>query len=342
MTRGLPATRRRTAARPAQAPAMREAALRRVLRAMEKPERVLIATHQHPDGDCIGVALALHHHLKRLGRQVRGFNQDPVPEMFRFLPGWRAISNRITRFKPQAIILLDSGSWSRLGDYPPAWEQLPVVNLDHHRDNTFRGPHSFVDGAASSVGELMYDLLRAGRRPLTPAIARCLYIAILTDTGSFRQANTTPHALEVAAELLRAGRMVPSEVADHVYNRVELRQLRLLREMLGTIRIAAGGKLAWAQLTRRMFAAAGARDEDTEGLIGYLRTINGVRVAAVLRETASGRVKLNLRSRTDISVLPVVKRFGGGGHPNAAGCTVSMTMAEAQRRMLPHLRRLAR
>lgn len=329
---------------PARLPtgAARVAALKRVLLAMEKPRRVIIATHQHPDGDCIGASLALYHHLKRLGRQVRVFNQDPVPEMFHGLPGWRVITNNITRFRPDAVILLDSGSWSRLGKYPPDWEQLPVINLDHHPDNVFRGPASFVDGAASSVGELLYDLLVAGRRPLNPAMARCLYIAVMTDTGAFRQANTTPHSLEVAAALLRAGRIVPSEVADLIYNRLEVRQLKLLREMLGTIRTAVNGKLAWAELTRRMFAVAGARDEDTEGLISYLRTINGVRVAAIFRETPDGRLKLNLRSRTEINVLPVVKKYGGGGHPNAAGCTVALTMAAAQRRMLPDLRRLAR
>ncbi|HNW93917.1 MAG TPA: bifunctional oligoribonuclease/PAP phosphatase NrnA, partial [bacterium] len=328
--------------RPRLVPAARTAALRRVLTAMERPRRVLIATHQHPDGDCIGAALALYHHLRRLGRQVRVFNQDPVPESFRFLPGWQVITSDSGSFAPDAIILLDSGSWSRLGAYPAAWEQLPLVNLDHHPDNVFRGPHSFVDGTASSVGELMVELLAAGKRPLNRDIALCLYIAILTDTGSFRQANTTPRALEAAAMLLRAGKLAPSAIADLVFNRVELRQLRLLREMLGTIRVEQEGRLAYALLTRAMFRRAGALDEDTEGLIGYVRTINGVRVAAIFRETPDGRVKLNLRSQSPVSVLPVVKKYGGGGHPNAAGCTVDWTIATAQRKMLPDLRRLAR
>lgn len=318
------------------------ALLRRVLAALERPRRVIIATHQHPDGDCIGVQLALYHHLRRLGRDVRLFNQDPVPETLRFLPGWRQIRNRVGKFRPDAIILLDSGSWARLGTFPDAWQELPVISVDHHPDNVFCGPGCLTAGEASSTGELLYDLLRAGGRDLTRDIALCLYVAVVTDTGSFKQANTTAHALDVAAALLRAGRLVASDIAELLYNRNELRQLKLLREMLQTVTVEADGKLAQAVLTRAMFRRAGASDEDTEGLINHLRSINGVRLSAVFRELGGGKVKLNLRGRTDVNVLPVVKQFGGGGHPNAAGCTVTMTLAQARRVMLPLLRRLAR
>jgi len=314
--------------------------LKQILRGLEKEDKLLICTHQHPDGDCIGSQLALYHYLRSLKKKVAMFNKDPVPEILQFLPGWRQIRNTIGTFNPSVVVLLDSGAWSRLGLVTETLQMLPVINLDHHPDNRFKGPLSLVDPSASSVGELLYDMFAVGGRKINSKMAVCLYAAILTDTGSFRQANTSAHTLEVASKLLKEGNLSASVISDAVYNRFELRQLLLMQEMFGTIRLEHKDRLAWGKLTRRMFQRAGAQDEDTEGLINYLRLIKGVKLAAIFRETEQGLVKMNLRSQRGINVLPLVREFGGGGHPSAAGCTVLMTMAKAQRVLLPRLREL--
>lgn len=316
--------------------------LREIHRRLRRADRLLICTHQHPDGDCIGSMLALYHYLRGLGKTVWMFNADPVPETFRFLPGWRQIRNSLKGLRPEVVVLLDSGAWSRLGFDTTVLELLPVINVDHHPDNKFRGPGSIVDPSSSSVGELLTEMIVAVGGKLTPAVALCLYVAVLTDTGSFRQANTTAQTLGVAARLLDSGRFAAATVADAVYGTVDVRQLRLLRELIGSIRLERGSRLAWGELTPLMFSKAGARDEDTEGLINYLRTLKGVQVAAVFRTLPGGKTKLNLRSRSGISVLPLVREFGGGGHASAAGCTVAMSLARARRAFLPRLRRLVK
>lgn len=297
----------------------------------------LVLTHYRPDGDAIGSQLALVLLLRDLGKQVVAWNDDDVPAKFRFLPH----ADLITR--PPAIpqefdvvVTIDASTWQRVGT---AAERIAgrkhFINIDHHVSNEkFAGINWIVPEAPAS-GQIAYQLIRQGGFTLTTDIATCLFAAISTDTGSFTFANTTAESLRVAAELIETGLNVAT-VCRHVYESYPYARLQLLQLALADLKLTHHNRTAYFWLTEEMFAASGAKREDTEGLIDFARAIEGVVVAVVFEVLPEpGKIRISLRSKhPQIDVNSIARHFGGGGHHEAAGARLSFPPAEAEAKVL--------
>jgi len=299
--------------------------------ALRPARRVAVLGHVNPEPDCIGSTLGVTLCLRRAGLEAQAFNVDPVPEHLRFLPGVEELvqSSRLPGGWG-AICVVDTTDPERAGGLLhqiPAG--TPVVNVDHHLSNTRFGSVNWVEPQASSVGEMVCHLAGALQVPLTREIATNLLAAILGDTGSFRFANTTPSALRAAARLVEAGAR-PDLVAEGLYGGKRSQELRLLGEVLGTFQVGAGGALAWIEVHRAALDRAGLGLDDIEGFIDYPRTVRGVELAVAFKENGPATTRVSFRSRGRVDVAALAARFGGGGHRNAAGCTVALPLREAR------------
>ncbi|MDI3298160.1 MAG: 30S ribosome-binding factor RbfA [Bacillota bacterium] len=309
-------------------------AVARVLRAARS---FLIAVHVRPDGDAVGSALALGLALERAGRRVRFLVDGGIPRNLAWLPG-------ADRFEPpaaldeapEAAVLLDCGDLERVGQVRPLLDQAQeVVNIDHHPSNTRFGSTRWLEPSAAAVGEQVLDLLDELGLELDERVATALFASIASDTGGFRYANTRAETLERAARLVRAGAK-PAEISRRLWEERPLSSLRLLSRTLESLEVAAGGAYAWVRVPRAALEAAGAAEEEVEGLVNYPRTLQGVEVAALFQEASlEGRpaVRVSLRSNRWLDVARVAARFGGGGHARAAGCTVPGALDEVVRRV---------
>jgi phosphoesterase RecJ-like protein len=231
-------------------------------------------------------------------------------------------------------LVLDTSDLPRTGgllDGRP--RESVVVNVDHHAGNTRFGEVNWVEPGASSAGEMVYRLLRHGGFPLSRIVATNLYAAIQTDTGSFQYGNTTPQALRAAADLVECGAPV-EDIASGMYENRDAREWRLLSEALATLRLSGDGRLAWIEVTLAAQKRVGIGLEAAEGFINYVRAVGGVQIAAAFKEVSPTEVKVSLRSRGVVDVARLAEAFGGGGHRNAAGCTLHLPLQAAKARVL--------
>ena len=318
-----------------------EEALPRVVAALQGAKRVLCTMHRHPDGDALGSALALANALREAGREVVVYNPDELPYNFRFLPGAHGVVRTLGAHEVfDATIATDSGKASRLGpEVPPAERRGVFINLDHHVTTEPFGDLNYVDPAAAAVGVLVFKIIQGLGLPVSRESATCIYASILADTGSFRYSSTDPESLRIAAVLLEAG-VEPWEMTVQVYEQQPMARVKLLGDVLSTLAMAANGKLATLTITNAMKARTGRTDDLTDGFINHARGIEGVEVAASFTEPAPGEAPhergeapgwyVSFRSRGRIDGSTIAAQFGGGGHKNAAGCTVPGTEAEAR------------
>ena len=311
-----------------------------LLATIRSGNRFLITSHVSPDGDAIGSSLGLARVVRTLGKGALVWLRDPPPALYRPLPGAERIhageeppAGFPERF--DGVVVLECPSLDRTG-LEDRFGGLPLVNVDHHLGNQHYGAVNWVDPAAPAAGEMVFRLARALKIDLDADTATLLYLTLVSDTGCFRFANATTAAFEAAAALVRAG-AAPPRVAQWLYESQPEGMVRLLGEMLATLEIAAGGRVAAAELTPEMFARAGAADGDSEGLIDVPRSIAGVEAVALFRRRADGTTKVSLRSRGEIDVERIARRHGGGGHKNAAGCTVEGDLAAVRERVLADL-----
>ncbi|OQX20076.1 MAG: hypothetical protein BWK76_02660 [Desulfobulbaceae bacterium A2] len=297
---------------------------------LHRSERLVLVPHVRPDGDAVGSMLGLADVLEGQGKQVLRLLQGEVPPLYRFLPGsertqtgLESLERFVTAASPgeTAVVALDCGDASRLGVYA---ERLlghhPLAVIDHHRSNGGFGDICWVEPDRSSTGEMVYDLISALGWPISTAAACCLYTAIITDTGSFRYETTSPHTFAVAGQLLTAG-VRPEEVANRIFDTSSLGRLLLLQLALGTLRLDCGGRVASIEVSRGMYAAAGATQHDTEDFVNWPRSLASVEVCVFCREVEEeeGTVSVSLRAKGGCDVAAVAALFGGGGHRNAAG-----------------------
>jgi len=297
----------------------------------------LVLTHYRPDGDAVGSQLALVHLLKDLGKTVEAWNDDEVPSKFRFLPH----SDLITR--PPAtprdfdvVIAIDTSTWQRVGSAAQRiGHRKHFVNIDHHVSNEKFAEINWIVPEAPASGQIAFDLIKRGGFTLTREMAACLFAAISTDTGSFSYGNTTAESLRVAAELVDTGINV-GEICRQVYESYPYARLMLLQKALAQIRLADQNRIAYTWVTTEMFEKSGAKREDTEGLIDYARAIQGVIVAILFEEQPEpGKFRVSLRSKhPKIDVNSVARRFGGGGHREAAGARLSGELHEIEHEVL--------
>jgi len=312
-----------------------------LLRKIRQGNRFLLTSHVNPDGDAIGSELGLARLLRRLGKGAVVWNLDQMPAIYLPLPG----SDRVhSGTEPPAgfpekfdsIVVLECPSPDRTG-IEQHLTALPVINIDHHLGNQHYGSVNWVDSAAPAVGEMVFRLAQALKVPLEPEIASCLYLTLVTDTGGFRFSNATPAAFEAAAALVREGAH-PEQVAQWLYESQPAAVVRLLGEMLQTLELHHGGRIATVRLDPEMFARAGAGAGDSEGLIDHPRSIAGVDAVALIRRRDDGSHKVSLRSRGEVDVEKIARHHGGGGHRNAAGYALdgvaAASTAEVERQVV--------
>jgi len=293
----------------------------------------LMLGHVHPDGDVLGTLLGLGLSLEAHGWSVTFAGPHPVPDTLKFLPGasrWQVWNAPRGEF--DVLVLTDCPNDGRTEGLLEGARGATshVLNIDHHPDNRRYGTLNWIDATAAATGEMVFDLIRALGHRLTPEIALNLFTAIHTDTGSFRYSNTTARSFRIAAELATAG-ADPGLVSDQLYQRRPHDALTALGEVLRRVEVSADGRVAWLTVPRGLVSDAFLVAED---LVTYPRSIEGVEVAILLREEVDGQVKCSLRGKGRIPVNAIAQRFGGGGHANAAGCTVRGPLEDATRAVL--------
>lgn len=310
--------------------------LEQVVTALTAAPSVAVLAHIQPEGDAIGSTLGASLSLLEAGKPAAAHVVDPLPRELLNLPGADRLVQGAPIARPFACYLvLDTSDLTRTGgllDGRPA--DAVVLNVDHHAGNTRFGDVNWVDPGASSAGEMVYQILRRGGFPVSKAVATNLYAAILTDTGSFQYRNATPQALRVAGDLVECG-AVPEEISHWLYGDRDPREWRLLSEGLASLQVSPDGRLAWIEVTLAAQARAGLGLESTEDFINYVRVLSGVQIAMTFKEATAGLVKVSFRSRGTLDVARLAGLFGGGGHRNAAGCTLTGSLPEVQARVLP-------
>ena len=308
-----------------------------ILDALHTHQRFVIMSHLRPDGDAIGCQVALALSLKKLGKEVTVWNQDGCMDKLRFLPGADLVARPPA--EPLAFdvaIAVDTASQSRLGTCLQAIRSAKLwINLDHHISNSRYGDLVYIDSDAPAAGQIIFELIQAGALPFDSEMADNLWAAISTDTGSFQYSNTTARTFEIGAELIRAGVNV-GRISEQLYQSYPRRRLELLRELLNTMKCTCDGRVASFSLSRETALRVGAGPEDTEGLIDYLRAIEGVVVAAFIEEMAEeDKIRVSMRSKdARYNVSQICSQFGGGGHVMAAGARIPGPLAVAETKVL--------
>jgi phosphoesterase RecJ-like protein len=283
----------------------------------------LVCSHMNPDGDAVGSSVALALFLEGEGKEVFVHNQSPIPTVYASICGVKRFHQSIPlRMRFDVSFLLDCSKPNRVGK---AFEDFPgkgkVVVIDHHPPTEPPGGIHLIRPKASATGELLYSVLRAYGADLTPEIATALYLALITDTGSFQFSNTTAMTHAVAAELLRAGAS-HGLLIDQLYENHPAARFMLLGRVLRTLRFLFEGRVATLEVPRTVYHSVDADEDLTEGFVNILRSISGVEVALLIKEIAPEEFKVSLRSRGSVDVGLIASKFQGGGHPNAAGCTL--------------------
>lgn len=292
----------------------------RIARALRQRERFLITSHVRPDGDSIGSQLALAYALERLGKTVRIVNHDPAGPDLQAFPGVESIriGDRVEG-EFDAAIVLECGDLSRTGI--EGLDRFFIINIDHHPGNAMFGAMNWFDGSVAACGEMVFDVIAALGVPLTLEIATHIYLAILTDTGSFHYSGISPRTFDICRQTLEVG-VDPVTIARTVFDSNNIGRLRLFGAVLSSIQLDQSGRLAIIYMDRAMTQQTGGTYDDTEGLINLPLTVKEIQAVAFFKEWDNGEYRVSLRSKGDIDVCAVAKRFGGGGHKNASGCTV--------------------
>ena len=287
----------------------------------------LLTSHARPDGDSLGSQLALAGALRQLGKQVRIINSDPAPALYAFLPDISTIEIAASVEDPfDAVVVLECSTLNRPGI--AGLEGRLLINIDHHAGNAMFGTINWHDVSACACAEMVFELLEVLGARLTPAIATHLYVAILTDTGSFRHANITARTFEICRRVAETG-IDAAGVAAQVYNNGSLGRVRLTGMLLDRMTLEHDQRIAVLALSDAMLAEAGCDQDDLEGIVNLPLAARDVRAVIFLKKTDTG-LRVSLRSKNAVDVRQVAVSFGGGGHPNAAGFTVEAQTPETR------------
>ena len=308
--------------------------LERVVAQLRRSRKILMGTHASPDGDALGSELALARFLKGLGKEVRILNTGGLARRLAWLPApgevedYAPARHDAAIAEADAIVVVDIGNWERLETMvAPVMKSRAVrIDLDHHPVENCPADLSVNDPSAPAVGMIVYRLIRALGGRLTRETAEPIYVSLLTDTGSFKYSNTGPDTHRLAAECLALG-VEPYTVYTRLYECMSPARLRLLGTALA--RVEVDRAVAWTVLPHGLYAATGAREDDSEGIVEQVRALEGVETALVFKEAEPGVVKVSLRSKSRADVNAVARRFGGGGHARAAGLTMRASLEKA-------------
>lgn len=315
--------------------------LNEIAELLREAKRVLITSHENPDGDAIGSMLALGLGLKKLGKEVSLYNKDGVPDVLAFLPYSEEIKDSIAEIDGSFDIgfVVDCPSTDRAGkefeEFSGSGRCGKIIIVDHHQTRSTSSALSLLDTDSSSTGMLIYSILKALGVEIDPSIAENLYTTIIGDTGSFRYANTNSETFRVAAELVESGAQ-PEAISQALYESESLKKLKLLGLVLPTLLLASRDRIASLYVDSTMYEVTGTQREDTEGMVNIPRSIKGVEVALLFRQeihNAKPSWKVSLRSKGDVDVSKIAENFGGGGHKKAAGCMIKGKLSDAMHKI---------
>jgi phosphoesterase RecJ-like protein len=295
--------------------------LQQIVNAIRSRERFVLSSHARPDGDSIGSQLAMAYALRELGKQVVVVNADPAPPPLQQFPGVGdiVIAPRVEGAFDAAIIM-ECGDLTRTG--VEGLDRYFVINIDHHPDNRAYGAINWFDSTAAACGEMVYALVGALAVKVTVNIATHVYLAILTDTGSFHYSGISPRTFDICREVVEAG-VDPVRVARDVYDSNNMGRLKLFGAVLSGMQIDRTGRIAIVYVDHEMAREAGGTYEDTEGLINLPLTVKEIQAVIFFKQIEGEQYRVSMRSKGDVDVGLVAKEYGGGGHRNAAGCTAT-------------------
>lgn len=309
--------------------------LSQVVELIESKNGFMITSHVRPDGDSLGSSLGLYWVLCSLGKDVTVFMRDPVPHAYSRLPGAEAVrSGHAVPGQFDAVFVIECSDGDRPG--LEGLDKQYLVNIDHHSTTILFGSVNWIDPTASAVGEMIYNLTKALGVPISKEIAECVYAAILTDTGSFHFSNTSERTFKVASELVRRG-AEPARISQNIFYSYPFRKIRLLGMVLSTLQRDSTGQVAWLVLSSQMMQEAGASEEDTDGIVNYPLAMEEIDAVAFFKETSAGVYRTSLRSKGKANVAKIAEMYGGGGHHNAAGCTLRGDLQQLLSEMIGRL-----
>ncbi len=304
--------------------------IRQIIEVIRTNSSFLLTTHEGPDGDAIGSSLALASFLRKIGKDVTVHYQDNVPDLYAFLPGADSVLSHIPDKHFDVACVLDIGERKRAGkEFCDFTRISTVINLDHHLSCDNFGDYNLIDSTAAATGILVYRIAAAFGYRFDYETALCIYVAIITDTGSFRYSNANREAFSVAGEMIDCG-INAWDVAEQLYENQPQRRLELLAKCLPTLEVFKDGQAASVTVTSDMYASCGADAELTDGFVNYPRSIRGVEVAIFFRQLDEKKFKVGFRSKGKVNVATFSAALGGGGHHNAAGCTVDGDLADVK------------
>jgi len=304
-------------------------AVERICEEITRRRRFLITSHARPDGDSIGSQLAMAFALDALGKSVRIVNADAAPEHYQDFPGMTRIeiAPRVETPDVDAVIVMECSDLTRTG--VEGLENQFIVNIDHHGGNRMYGALNWHDESAAACGEMVFDVIGALGVPFTVEIATHIYLALLTDTGSFHHSNITPRTFDICRQCVEAG-VNPAVMARRVFDSNSFGKLKLIGALLDKMELVDDGRLAVLYMDDQMLAATGSTNNDTEGLINLPLTAREIQAVVFFKTTSGGELRVSMRSKYDVDVRRVANEFGGGGHKNAAGFTVAGTLQDVR------------
>jgi phosphoesterase RecJ-like protein len=317
--------------------AMTNTDLGRIADALRAGQRFVISSHTRPDGDSIGSSVALALALRAIGKTAEVVHADPAPGSLTQFPGVSAI--RLATAVDEVVdaaIVLECGELARTG--VTGLDRSFVINIDHHPGNSGYGNLQWFDPTAAACGEMIFALVKALDAPLTSEIATHIYLAILTDTGSFHYSGITPRTFQICKEALEAG-VDPVLVARDVFDSSSLGRLKIFGAVLNRMQIDPRGRVAIIYLDQEMARSAGGTYDDTEGLINQPLTVKQIEAVVFFRQLEAGHYRVSMRSKGDVDVGAIAKAFGGGGHKNAAGCTIAGAIDTLQPMLVERIER---
>ena len=313
----------------------KELSLRETGQLLEAAQKIVLCTHVSPDGDTLGSSLGLAMSLTKLGKEVIVYCDDLINKSFSFIPGIEMVQRpqQGSKLAADLLVVIDASSVDRIGIVGEVVEYKQLLNIDHHISNTRFADFLYLDAKAAATGEIMCGLFQKMQWPMNKDIAECFYIAISTDCGSFRYANTTPKTMRAGAWLLEQG-VNPNEISDKLDMRSRL-TMEMLAKVLPSLTFEGDGKIAYLTITNDLYN----KDANTDSFVNYPRYIEGVEVAIMFKAVEPQVTRVSMRS-SKVDVAQVALSFGGGGHVRAAGCTIYAPVEEAREQLLAKLRQL--
>ncbi len=301
-----------------------------IIKEIEKAEKILLYTHVLMDGDTLGSAIALCGTFRSMGKTAYILIEDPIPEYLTFMdPGYCTFDCDIIA-EPDLSIAVDCTDIQRFVLRKEKFlEGKRKICIDHHHTSGYFADLNYVDEYASSTGELIFRLFKEMNLPLTKEAAEAIYIAITTDTGNFQYSNTTAECHLITAELFGTG-IDPGRISVELYQNVRPEKLKLTGEILKTIDMRCGGRVAVAYVTQQILRETNSSLEDSEGIVETLRSIRGVEASVFIKEISDKETKVGMRAKSYANVAEIMQKFGGGGHIKAAGCTIKASLKEAR------------